>query len=212
MGVQDKDKQLAPGLTGETAGADEVPAGLFADLLAELETPADAASGNKGKAALLNCTAALETIGHLRGEIESKWGSPELDVFISQLFVDSRQGARKGLPADVADELVFLERLNKMVRALDAATQLKLSVAEAYRLVDQGDQSRLEAVQQPGVQLGEVVFAARQLAPVDGFAVRLGRSLLALVRTRAFVYFVVAGGATIFLWPRISRFLSYFLN
>jgi hypothetical protein len=148
----------------------------------------------------------------LRREIESKWGSPELDVFISELFVDSRQGARKGLPTDVADELVFLARLNKMIRALDAAQQLQLSVGEAYRLVDEGDQSRLEAVHQPRAQLGEVVFAARQVAPVDGFAVRLGRGLWALVRTRSFVYLVIAGGGAIFLWPRIARFLSYFQN
>jgi hypothetical protein len=211
MGVQDEDKQLAPGSAGEPA-ADQAPEGLFADLLAELETAADAASANAGKAELLNCTTALETIGHLRGEIESKWGTPELDVFISQLFVDSRQGARKGLPTDVADELVFLERLNKMVRALDAATQLKVSVGEAYRLVDLGDQARLEAVQQPRAPLGEVVFAARQVDPVDGFVVRFGRVVLGLIRTRFMVYLLIAGVATFFLWPTISRFLAYFLN
>ncbi len=90
-----------------------------------------------------NC--ALEAIGHLTKKVCLMWGSPELDVFISRLMMDSRGGQRQGLPMAVGAELLFLAQTNKIIRAIDLIGQQKISMKEAYRAVDEGDQRRLEA-------------------------------------------------------------------
>lgn len=89
--------------------------------------------------------AALESIEHLKNKICLMWGSDELDIFISRLFVDSRDGQRKGLPMEVAAELAFLAQTNKMLRAIRLATKQTISLRDAYRIVDAKDQQRLEA-------------------------------------------------------------------
>jgi hypothetical protein len=65
--------------------------------------------------------AALESIGHLKQKICLMWGSPELDVFISRLIMDSRDGQRQGLPMAVGAELLFLAQTNKIIRAIALA-------------------------------------------------------------------------------------------
>jgi hypothetical protein len=89
--------------------------------------------------------AALESIEHLKNKICLMWGSDELDIFISRLFVDSRDGQRKGLPMEVAAELAFLAQINKLVRAIDLMARQPVSLKDAYRIVDAKDQQRLEA-------------------------------------------------------------------
>ncbi|MCE9568891.1 MAG: hypothetical protein K8R10_02600, partial [Rhodocyclales bacterium] len=80
------------------------------------------------------CRAALEDIGHLTRRICGIWGSPELDTFLSLLLMDARGGSRKGLPVEVAAEILFLAQTNKMLRAMELSKKLSLHVDETYRM------------------------------------------------------------------------------
>ena len=80
-------------------------------------------------------------MANLMKKITLMWGTRDLDKFIQSLFMDSRDGARQGFPPPVAAELMFLGEVNKMVRALDSASKLGISVTEAHRIVDAGDQA-----------------------------------------------------------------------
>jgi hypothetical protein len=88
---------------------------------------------------------ALESLDHLNKKICLMWGSPELDIFISRLIMDSRDGARKGLPMEVGADLLFLAKTNKIIRAIDLARGQQVPFRDALRLVDEGDQKRLES-------------------------------------------------------------------
>lgn len=175
----------------------------FSDLLAGLEAsaqPAEAPIEAPIERPEVVCTAALESIGHLRKKIESIWASPELDGFVSGLFVDSRDGERRGLPLDVAEELVFLVKINKMIRAMDSAARLNIGLREAYRLVDEGDQSRLEAAQRPVAPKPAAAASARK-EPQEGVLVAPGRGP-SDSGSRLVIYLVVAliGGILLWLW------------
>lgn len=87
---------------------------------------------------------ALEAMTHLKQKICLMWGSPELDIFISRLIMDSRDGQRQGLPMEVGAELLFLAQINKVIRAIDLVGKQGISLKEAYGLIDAGDQRRLE--------------------------------------------------------------------
>lgn len=89
--------------------------------------------------------SALEALGHLKNKICLMWGSPELDIFISRLIMDSRDGQRQGLPMQVGAELLFLAKINKIVRAIDIARNQNVLFRDAMQLVEEGDQKRLEA-------------------------------------------------------------------
>ncbi len=82
---------------------------------------------------------ALERMPHMAKKICLMWCSRELDAFIPTLIMDSRDGARQGLPMDIAAELMFLIGINKSVRAIDLVTKTKVNFGEAYRLIEQGD-------------------------------------------------------------------------
>lgn len=88
---------------------------------------------------------ALEALGHLRQKVCLMWGTAELDMLITRLIMDSRDGQRQGLPVEVGAELLFLARINKVIRAIDLLSHQNISLKEAYRLVDDGDQKRLAA-------------------------------------------------------------------
>lgn len=88
---------------------------------------------------------ALEAMTHLKQKICLMWGSPELDIFISRLIMDSRDGQRQGLPMEVGAELLFLAQINKVIRAIDLVGKQGISLKEAYGLIDAGDQRRLES-------------------------------------------------------------------
>lgn len=87
---------------------------------------------------------SLEAMTHLKQKICLMWGSPELDIFISRLIMDSRDGQRQGLPMEVGAELLFLAQINKVIRAIDLVGKQGISLKEAYGLIDAGDQRRLE--------------------------------------------------------------------
>lgn len=85
-------------------------------------------------------TPDLEAMPHILLKIQEMWKSRNLNTFIAQLLLDSRDGGRAGFPVAVARELLFLARLNLIVRAEEAAPLLGIEVKEAIKLVAQGDQ------------------------------------------------------------------------
>ena len=106
-----------------------------------MQEPIGAGAKPKSPAPDVECVAALESMGNLLKKITMIWGTRELDKLIQGLFMDSRDGARQGFPQPVAQELMFLAECNKMVRAIESAQSLGISVTEAHRMVDAGDQA-----------------------------------------------------------------------
>lgn len=83
--------------------------------------------------------AALEAFPRVLQRVQRHWASRECDSYLQSLFMDSREGSRRGFPVDAANDLMFLMKLNKHVRALALAEKLHVSHAEAFRIVDTGD-------------------------------------------------------------------------
>lgn len=88
-------------------------------------------------------TTCLEAMPHILLKIQEMWKSRDLNSFIAQLLLDSRDGGRAGFPVSVARELLFLARLNLIVRAEEAAPLLGVELKEAIELVARGDQMAL---------------------------------------------------------------------
>jgi hypothetical protein len=146
---------------------------LFSELLAGLDaTPDDGidlAPSAAPASRLIHCTAELESSQHLSGKVALMWGSSDLDVFIRSLFMDSRDGERRGLPAAMAAELMFLAKTNKVLRAMDAVRKLGLSFQDAHRLIDESDETRLVAIQSQAAAPEPMVLAAKRRATAGGF-------------------------------------------
>lgn len=171
---------------------------LFAELLADLAAnpneltvppPKDAPQPKS-----IENKAALESSQHLATKVLTLWGSSDLDLFIRGLFLDSRDGERRGLRSEVAAELVFLAKTNKTLRAIDAVSKLNLSFPEALRLIDEGDEARLVAFQNRTAQSQEpITLVSRHKAPEEGFwsNLNLGNIL---------IYLMVAAIVAILLW------------
>lgn len=87
--------------------------------------------------------AAIEAMPHLTSRIVGLWKTRDLNTFIFDLLLDSRDGNRKGFPAAVAKELMFLAKINLLLRAQDAAPMLGVSVDDAAELIAKGDQVAL---------------------------------------------------------------------
>lgn len=152
---------------------------LFTELLAGLDASADElvdpAPSAPSASRSIHCNAELESSQHLSGKVALMWGSSDLDVFIRGLFMDSRDGERRGLPAAMAAELMFLAKTNKVLRAMDAVTTLKLSFQEAHRLVDEADDARLLLSQSRAAAQESVVLASRHKTAQEGFLAGLWR-------------------------------------
>ena len=143
------------------------------------------------------------------------WGTPELDTFLSRLIMDARDGDRQGLPIMVAAEVLFLAQTNKMIRAIDLAKKLNLRVEEAYRLVDEGDQARLQsdAFDDPLVSRDTITrgnraaesVARRSSATMAGSQAQgLGELLMMLVRSKWLVWSIVLVLGAKYIWPTIK--------
>ena len=160
--------------------------------------------------------AALENIAHLTRKICGIWGSPELDVFLSQLIMDARDGARQGLPVGVAEELLFLAQTNKMLRAIDLAKKLSVGIAEAYRRIDEGDQARLtiDPLDDPTVSGDTIVSRTNRSteAPERHAAPRSSGSqaqglrelLLLLIHSKWVLGAIVLYLCVKFVWPMVK--------
>lgn len=160
---------------------------------------------------------ALEAIEHLQKKICLMWGSPELDVFISRLIMDSRDGQRKGLPMAIGAELLFLAQTNKIVRAINLLATQNVNLNEAYRIVDAGDQKRLEAdaFDNPLVSRDTVVRSRdedrrsgrerRAEAKATGPAALFGQLVFKLIFSKAALFLIAAALTVKLLWPLLSR-------
>jgi hypothetical protein len=84
--------------------------------------------------------AEMEAFQNVLSKIQAMWGTQECDAFLQSLFMDSRGGTRKGFPMEAGAEIMFLVKFNKVVRAMPLAEKLKVPYAEAFRIIDQGDQ------------------------------------------------------------------------
>lgn len=121
---------------------DPGPSSGLALSLVQEEAPAPAAPEKKVTPAT-NPAAALEAFPGVHKKIQAMWATGECDQFLHSLFMDTRGGTRRGFPMEAADEIMFLVKFNKTVRAIPLMGQMNISFAEAFRVVDQADQKRL---------------------------------------------------------------------
>lgn len=178
MQSENNGDQAMPGMPLATAPGGSTTT-LFTDLLAGLDATSDDAVDPAPSATQasrsIHCNAELESSQHLSGKVALMWGSSDLDVFIRGLFLDSRDGERRGLPAAMAAELMFLAKTNKVLRAMDAVKTLKLSFQEAHRLVDEADDARLLLSQSRAAAQESVVLASKHKTAQEGFLAGLWR-------------------------------------
>jgi len=87
--------------------------------------------------------AAIESLPHLAAKVQTMWATRDLDTFIHQVLIDSRDGQRQGLPVAVAAELLFVAKINQTVRTMETASRLQLSLAEAGAIIEAGDRAAL---------------------------------------------------------------------
>jgi hypothetical protein len=71
--------------------------------------------------AVANVAGALEAMPHLVERICLLWNQGEFEPYVNRLILDSRDGARQGLPWEAAQELMFLSELSMAKRALHAS-------------------------------------------------------------------------------------------
>jgi hypothetical protein len=156
--------------------------------------------------------AAIERIPHLAGKICATWGSRELDAFLSHLLMDSRDGSRQGLPVEIANEVLFLMQTNKLARAIELVRGSTMPLAEAYRLVDGGDQARLggDVFSDPLVSRDTIVrrpqrggerSAPATAARGGGQLAALGELLLMFLRSRWVIGAIFVVLTSKFAWP-----------
>ena len=163
-------------------------------------------------------SCALEAIGHLTNKVCLMWGSAELDVFISRLILDSRDGQRQGLPMAVGAELLFLAQTNKIIRAIDLIGKQNISLKEAYRVVDEGDQRRLEADEfdNPLVSRDTIRRARdeerrnglerREAAKASGPTARFGQFVFNILTSKVMIFLIAFALTIKLLWPYVAKF------
>jgi hypothetical protein len=161
--------------------------------------------------------AALEDISHLTQKICAIWGSDDLDVFLSKLVMDARDGARQGLPMAVATEILFLAQVNKRRRAIDLGKKMSMDPDAAYQLVDEQDQARLriDPFDDPSVSRDTVITRAervsrgperRQVNLSGSQAQGLGELLMMLIRSKWLVGVIIAVLGLKLVWPIVRPF------
>ena len=86
--------------------------------------------------------SALERqLPQLAKKIVALWGTREFETFVSHTLMDSRDGARQGLPWDAAQDLFFLLHLSVAKRALIAAQ----ATEQPFKLVFKTMMTNMEA-------------------------------------------------------------------
>lgn len=61
------------------------------------------------------------------------WATPDFEPFIASLMMDSRDGARQGLPWDAAQELLFLLEISIAKRAIVAAQTTGMPYRQVFQ-------------------------------------------------------------------------------
>jgi hypothetical protein len=98
-----KRAQLSPGSADDELRFPEIQ-------LQVVETPS-APPARDCRSRVSDVRAAIEAYPHLIQPLNTLWGHPEFDRFVSRLIVDDR-GGRHGFSPDVMEELLFLAQLN----------------------------------------------------------------------------------------------------
>lgn len=128
--------------SGDSGSAAPPPGGL--PPLPEIDPHFDVPStGGRGGDRRIDARAGLEAMPHILGKLQALWKSRDLNTFIAQLLLDSRDGGRAGFPVEVAKELMFLVRLNVLIRAEESAPILGIGHDEAIELIVRGDELAL---------------------------------------------------------------------
>ena len=83
--------------------------------------------------------ADVERLGHVTRQLCELWGRRDLDAFVQGLVLDSRDGARQGLPPAIAQELLLLADINKDVRAMHMADRTGLDLRQARAKIEAED-------------------------------------------------------------------------
>ena len=144
----------------------------------------------------------IEKFPHVQNRICMLWGTQELDGHINHLLTDSRDGQRSGFPVEVTAELLFLAELNKLIRAIDLARKLKISLREAYEKIDKKDRgadlgdpadplSGRDQFAREEQELGVRPRPVRKVEESDGFFAMLGKGVFALFTSKAILFLVV---------------------
>ncbi|MDO8315521.1 MAG: hypothetical protein Q7T00_09820 [Rugosibacter sp.] len=170
--------------------------------------------------------SALEAIDHLTKKICALWGTPELNLFIRHLIMDSRNGSRQGLPMEIAAEMVFLAETNTFVRAIKSAKLLNIKFSEALKTIEAEDNQplKLDVFDDPFVshdtltdKEGRERFNPVAIAPVPRYAQQrtpaksptagLLALLLMLFRNRWLWVIALAVTGYHFVWPWMQPLL-----
>ena len=69
---------------------------------------------------------------HLVERICLLWGNAECEPYLNGLLLDSRDGARRGLPWEAAQDLMFLAELSMAKRALHASEITGVPFAQMF--------------------------------------------------------------------------------
>ena len=88
--------------------------------------------GNRQPRPAGNAAAPLEGMPHLVERICLLWGKAECEPYINLLILDSRDGARQGLPWEAAQDLMFLAELSMAKRALQASEITGVPFAQMF--------------------------------------------------------------------------------
>ena len=87
----------------------------------------------------IDTLAALESTPELLSQIQSLWLSRDLNIFIAQLLLETRNGVRPSFPQEVSNELQLIANINHQLREEETSSLLGLSLAEARSLIADGD-------------------------------------------------------------------------
>ena len=106
--------------------------------------------GNRQPRVAENPVSALEGMPHLVEKICGLWGRAECEPFINGLILDSRDGARQGLPWEAAQDLLFLAELSAGRRALAAAELTGVPVNQMHARVQEPGKLTRKAPERAG--------------------------------------------------------------
>jgi len=153
--------------------------------------------------------AALEALPHLCQRVCMMWGTLEFDAYINSLVMDSRDGERKGLPMAVGAELLWLQNVNKLRRALGIQERLKISLRDALAKVQMEDDALKSKDVWGAPQRGAGAERGRQKMPGSRQPHRrvekktLFEMVYGLVTSKYVILLVVAVFTYKALWPSI---------
>jgi len=156
--------------------------------------------------------AALEALPHLCKRVCAMWNSLEFDAYINSLVMDSRDGERKGLPMAVGAELLWLQNINKLRRALGIQERLGISLRDALAKVQMEDEASKskDVWGVPGRAAAPVrrIPKTASARPPQKVEKNLFGTIFAALASKYTIFLVVAALTLKALWPNIKVFFE----